>query len=75
MQHPIAVELCHDVIKFDIGMNVITAKDAHTRQELLGLVSNGMKTDATVSGIFMLDGQPKCGQPCLHQLVIPYFTC
>ena len=46
-------------------MNVIAAKEVHTRHSLLGFVSNGMKTDATVSGIFMLDGQPKCGQPYL----------
>ena len=71
MQRPRAVVLCHDDIKFDIGMNVIAAKEVHTRHALLGLVSNGMKTDATLGGIFMLDGQPKCGQPCLHQLVIP----
>ena len=63
--------LSHDDIKFGIGMNVITAKDVHTGQDLLGLVSNGMKTEATLGGNFMLDGQPKCGQPCLHQLVIP----
>ena len=34
VQHPIAVELCYDDIKFDIGMNVIAAKDMHTGQAL-----------------------------------------
>ena len=56
-----AVELRHDDIKFDVGMNVIAANEVHTRHSLLGLVSNGMKKDATVGGIFMLDVNPNAG--------------
>ena len=66
------VVLWHDDIKFDVGMNVIVANEVHTRHSLLGLVSNGMKTDATLVGIFMSDGQPKWAAvpiPDFHPIV------